>query len=417
MADWNAEVYARVSAPQFEWGQRVLERLPLAGDETVVDAGCGAGRLTELLLKRLPRGRVVALDASRAMLVEARSRLARFGEQVTFVRADLATHVERPPVDAVFSTATFHWVLDHDALFAGLHATLRSGGRLVAQWGGATLAKLFIPNAGAFDLSSDWRTLGVAPEAVTLRESVQGKDLTGNHTGGSRSLVGAGSVCKLAAQKLIEQARPLAAEELELEPSQIDYSEGAFHQRGGEKMIGLLDLAQKHAGRNPHPLDLVAEGTVGSTFPNGCHIAEVEVDPETGVTEIVSYVAVDDSGNVIDHSVVEGQVHGGVTQGAGQVFGEHAMYDHGSGQLLTGSFSDYFMPRAGFIRDIQINDHPVPSKTNVLGAKGFGESGCTASLPTLANATLDALRPLGIQHLDMPLTPSKLWHAMQAAKT
>ena len=261
------------------------------------------------------------------------------------------------------------------------------------------------------------QTLGVAPEAVTLRESVQGKDLTGNHTGGSRSLVGAGSVCKLAAQKLIEQAKPLAAEELEVEPSQIDYSEGAFRQRGGEKMIGLLDLAQKRAGKNPHPMNLVAEGTVGSTFPNGCHIAEVEVDPETGVTEIVSYVAVDDSGNVIDHNVLEGQVHGGIAQGAGQVFGEHARYDPGSGQLLTGSFSDYFMPRAGFIREIQINDHPVPSKTNVLGAKGVGESGCTASLPTLANAALDALRPLGIQHLDMPLTPSKLWHAMQAATT
>jgi carbon-monoxide dehydrogenase large subunit len=99
------------------------------------------------------------------------------------------------------------------------------------------------------------------------------------------------------------------------------------------------------------------------------------------------------------------------------VFGEHVIYDRGSGQLLTGSFSDYFMPRAGFIRDIQINDHPVPSKTNVLGAKGFGESGCTASLPTLANATLDALRPLGIQDLDMPLTASKVWHAIQAAKT
>jgi carbon-monoxide dehydrogenase large subunit len=261
------------------------------------------------------------------------------------------------------------------------------------------------------------QTLGVAPEAVTLRQSVQGKDLMGNHTGGSRSLVGAGSVCKIAAQKLIEQARPLAAEELELEPSQLDYAKGAFHQRGGGKMIGLLELAQKHAGRTPHPLNLVAEGTVGSTFPNGCHIAEVEVDPETGVTEIVSYVAVDDGGNVINHSVVEGQVHGGVAQGAGQVFGEHAMYDQGSGQLLTGSFSDYFMPRAGFIRDIQLNDHPVPSKTNVLGAKGVGESGCTASLPTLANATLDALRPLGIQHLDMPLTPSKLWHAIQAAKS
>ncbi len=143
MADWNAEVYARVSAPQFEWGKRVLERLPLTGDETVVDAGCGAGRLTELLVKRLPRGRVVALDASAAMVEKARERLAVFGEQVTFVRADLATHVVRPPVDAVFSTATFHWVLDHDALFAGLHATLRSGGRLVAQWGGgANLARL-----------------------------------------------------------------------------------------------------------------------------------------------------------------------------------------------------------------------------------------------------------------------------------
>ena len=261
------------------------------------------------------------------------------------------------------------------------------------------------------------QTLGVAPDAVTLRQSVQGKDLIGNHTGGSRSLVGAGSVCKIAAQKLIEQARPLAAEALELEPSQLDYAAGAFRQRGGEKMIGLLDLARRHAGRNPHPLNLVAEGTVGSTFPNGCHIAEVEVDPETGVTEIVSYVAVDDCGNVINHSVVEGQIHGGVAQGAGQVFGEHAMYDRGSGQLLTGSFSDYFMPRAGFIRDIKINEHPVPSKLNVLGAKGVGESGCTASLPTLANATLDALRPLGIQHLDMPLTPGKLWHAMQAAKS
>jgi trans-aconitate 2-methyltransferase len=143
VADWNAEVYARVSGPQFEWGQRVLERLPLAGGEAVLDAGCGAGRLTELLAKRLPRGRVVALDASEAMLVQARARLASFAPQVTFVRADLATHVERPPVDAVFSTATFHWVIDHDALFASLHASLRPGGRLVAQWGGgANLARL-----------------------------------------------------------------------------------------------------------------------------------------------------------------------------------------------------------------------------------------------------------------------------------
>jgi len=260
------------------------------------------------------------------------------------------------------------------------------------------------------------QTLGLPSEAVTLRESVADRMLTGNHTGGSRSMVGAGSVCKLAALKLIEQARPLAAEELELEPSQVDYAEGKFRARGSRRTIGLQELARKHAGKNPHPLNLVAEGSVGATFPNGCHVAEVEIDPDTGVTEIVSYVAVDDCGTVVSHSVVEGQVHGGVTQGAGQIFGEEAIYDRSSGQLLTGSFSDYFMPRAGLIRGIQINDHPVPSKTNALGAKGAGESGCTASLPALANATMDALRPLGIGHLDMPLTPSKVWHAIQTAK-
>jgi trans-aconitate 2-methyltransferase len=143
MAEWNAEVYARVSQPHFEWGKHVLARLPLTGEETVLDAGCGAGRLTEILAERLPHGRVIALDASEAMLKKAHERLARFGDRVTYVRADLATHVQRPAVDAIFSTATFHWVLDHDALFARLFESLRPGGRLVAQWGGgANLAHL-----------------------------------------------------------------------------------------------------------------------------------------------------------------------------------------------------------------------------------------------------------------------------------
>ncbi|HEY8091772.1 MAG TPA: methyltransferase domain-containing protein [Polyangiaceae bacterium] len=136
MAAWNAEVYARVSAPQLEWGKRVLARLELAGDETVLDAGCGTGRLTELLAERLPRGHIVALDASSAMLVKAREVLARFGDRVTFVQADAARFTLPSPVDVVFSTATFHWVLDHDALFERLHACLVAGGRLVAQWGG-----------------------------------------------------------------------------------------------------------------------------------------------------------------------------------------------------------------------------------------------------------------------------------------
>jgi trans-aconitate methyltransferase len=141
--DWNARVYARVSEPQLAWGKQVLERLPLQGDETVVDAGCGAGRVTELLAERLPRGHVVALDSSAAMIEQARARLSRFGDRVSFLQADAGAHVVAPPVDAIFSTATFHWVKDHDALFASLAESLRPGGLLVAQWGGSrNIAKL-----------------------------------------------------------------------------------------------------------------------------------------------------------------------------------------------------------------------------------------------------------------------------------
>ena len=128
------------------------------------------------------------------------------------------------------------------------------------------------------------------------------------------------------------------------------------------------------------------------------------------------YTAIDDLGTVINPVLVEGQVHGGVVQGAGQVFCEEALYDQASGQLLTGSFMDYGMPRAGMVRDIHVHDHPVPTPTNALGAKGVGESGCSGSLPALVNATVDALRPLGITHLDMPFTPSYVWEAIQLAR-
>lgn len=259
-------------------------------------------------------------------------------------------------------------------------------------------------------------TLGLPHADVTLRECDPDHELVGNHTGGSRSMAGVGSVCKIAAEKLLEQAKPLAAEELELEPSQVDYSGGAFHSRDGEKSISFAQLATKLAGREPHPMNTLAEGTVGSTWPNGCHIVEVEIDPDTGVTAIASYVAVDDCGVVINHSIVEGQVHGGVTQGVGQMFCEQVIYDRASGQLLTGSFMDYCMPRAGLVRAINVGDHPLPSSLNVLGVKGVGESGCTASLPALANAMTDALRPAGVGQLDMPYTPSKVWHSIQAAK-
>ena len=253
-------------------------------------------------------------------------------------------------------------------------------------------------------------TLGVAFERVRLRQGDEDRPLFGNHTGGSRSAVGAGSACHLAAKKLIEEGRALAALELGVEPSQVEYANGGFRSGESQRTVGLGDLAKAKV------FSVTAEGSFGSTFPNGCHIAEVEIDPATGVTEIVSYVTVDDCGRVINHAIVEGQMHGGVVQGAGQVFGEHVLYDRNTGQLMTGSFADYYMPRAGLVRGITMEEHPTPSKVSPLGIKGMGESGCTASLAALTNAVIDALRPLGVQHLDMPLTASKVWQAIQAAK-
>ena len=252
--------------------------------------------------------------------------------------------------------------------------------------------------------------LGVPRTQVKVVQCAPDTMLKGNHTGGSRTMVGAGSVCYLAAQKLIEQGKALAALELKLEPSHINYAKGEFSSTQSQRMVRLAELAKAKT------LSVMAEGKFGSTFPNGCHIAEVEVDPETGATQIVSYCAVDDCGVIINHAIVEGQLHGGVAQGAGQVFGEHIVYDRESGQLLTASFMDYPMPRAGLLPALRGEEHATASKVSPLGVKGMGESGCTASLPALANAVIDALRPVGVQHLDMPLTPSKVWHAIQTAK-
>ena len=188
------------------------------------------------------------------------------------------------------------------------------------------------------------------------------------------------------------------------------YAHGQFSSPESGRALGFGDLAKEKT------LSVRAEGKFGSTFPNGCHIAEVEIDPETGATTIVSYCAVDDCGKIIHHGVVEGQLHGGVAQGVGQIFGEQIAYQPETGQPLAASFMDYAMPRAGWLPAIRGAEHPTPSKVSPLGVKGMGESGCTASLPVLANAVMDALRQRGIEHLDMPFTPSKVWHALHAAK-
>jgi len=251
--------------------------------------------------------------------------------------------------------------------------------------------------------------LGIPLAKVKLAQCPPGTKLKGNGTGGSRSTVGAGSVCFLAAQKLIEEGKALAALELGVEPSQVAYANGEFKSDASDRIIKLADLAKTKT------ISYMAEGKFGSTYPNGCHIAEVEVDPETGETKVVSYCAVDDIGVVINHSIVEGQLHGGVVQGAGQVFGEQVVYDPETGQSLTATFMDYYMPRAGIIPGIRGDEHPTISKVSPLGVKGVGESGCTASIPVLVGAVHDALRPLGIKAPDMPLTPARVWRAIKGA--
>ncbi|MGB7541318.1 MAG: xanthine dehydrogenase family protein molybdopterin-binding subunit [Burkholderiales bacterium] len=262
--------------------------------------------------------------------------------------------------------------------------------------------------------------LGVTDERIRFHEGDPDLQVVGNGTGGSRSLYGAGSAFKLLASKLVETAKPHAAAALGAESAALEYRSGAFH--AGGRSIGFFELAQKLAAQvdagSPHPashpMDCLAEGTFGATFPNGCHIAEVEIDPDTGIVEVVGYATVDDIGNVVDHASVEGQVHGGVMQGVGQALGEHAVYDE-NGQLLTASFLDYPMPRADWMREIRCGEHAVPTQSNALGAKGVGESGTSGALPAVMNAILGAVRPAGVKDLDMPVTPDRLWRALRAS--
>ena len=195
-----------------------------------------------------------------------------------------------------------------------------------------------------------------------------------------------------------------------------------FSIAGTDRSIGILDLADRiRSGPDlpddvPRSLDVShVSDTPPATYPNGCHIVEAEIDPETGVAGVVKYVAVDDFGNVVNPRLVEGQTHGGIVQGIGQALMEAARFDS-DGQPLTGSFMDYALPRAYDVPELELASHPVPTKTNVLGVKGCGEAGCTGALAAVMNAVIDALAEFGIRHIDMPATPERVWQAMQAAR-
>jgi len=255
--------------------------------------------------------------------------------------------------------------------------------------------------------------LGIPMDRIRLRTAEPGFDLTANPTGGSRTLHGLGSAMFSASQEIVKNGMALAAEALESAQADIEFDAGRYRIKGTDREVRIEDLAKKYKGRLD--LDFKERPKVPGTFPNGCHIAEVEIDPETGETEIVSYVACDDAGTIINHQVVEGQMQGGVTQGAGHIFFEQAVYD-GGGQLLTGSFMDYAMPRAGLVGGLRVMDHAVPTATNPLGAKGVGEGGVTGSMPCLMNAIVDALRQAGVERFDMPASQQRVWEALQAAK-
>ena len=256
--------------------------------------------------------------------------------------------------------------------------------------------------------------LGIPMEKIRLRTAEPGFDLVANPTGGSRTLHGLGSAMYFAAQEIVKKGMELAGEALESAQADLEFSSGIYRIKGTDRHIGIEALARKYPGRLD--LDYKDRPKVPSTYPNGCHIAEVEIDPETGETEIVSYLACDDAGNIINHQIVEGQMQGGITQGAGHIFGEQARYDAETGQLLSGSFMDYAMPRAGLVGGLRVIEHPVPTATNPLGAKGVGEAGVTGSMPCLMNAVMDALRQAGVRRFDMPADQQRVWAALQAAR-
>jgi aerobic carbon-monoxide dehydrogenase large subunit len=255
--------------------------------------------------------------------------------------------------------------------------------------------------------------LGMDPEKITLRASdPEGPKLIGEGTIGSRSMMAHGGSLLVAAREVVKKGTELAAKDLEVAATDLEFSKGRFRVKGTDVSVGIEELAKKHPGA----LDSGGEIPLPRSFPSGAHVAEVEIDPETGVVRILRYTAVDDCGRVINHVLLDGQLHGGIAQGIGQVMGEHAIYDEASGQLLTGSFMDYEMPRADGMPDIRLHDRSIPSPGNPLGVKGAGEAGTTGAVPAVANAVIDALRHLGINTLDFPYTPDRVWHAIRRAK-
>lgn len=267
------------------------------------------------------------------------------------------------------------------------------------------------------------QSLGVPFESIRLVQGDSDLLIAGGGTGGSKSLMASGAAIVEAAQLVIEKGRNAAAHMLEAAVADIEFERdaeglGRFTIAGTDRGIGIMELAERIRTANNPPPEMPTSldvrhvfGEAPQAYPNGCHICEVEVEPETGTVEVVRYHSVNDFGVIVNPLLVAGQAHGGIVQGIGQALYERVSYSE-EGQLLSGSYQDYCLPRAGDLPDFGFQSHPSPCTTNPLGAKGCGEAGCAGSLPAVMNALVDALSEYGITHIDMPATPEVVWRAI-----
>ena len=257
--------------------------------------------------------------------------------------------------------------------------------------------------------------LGIDGDKIRVKQGDTDAIPTGGGTGGARSLYSEGQAILVTAASVIEKGRQAASEALEAAIADITFENGRFTIAGTDRGMDILQLAaaQRARGGTATQLDAAEIAKIGvHTFPNGCHMAEIEVDPDTGSIAVLRYIVCDDVGKAVNPMIVRGQVHGGVAQGFGQAVMEHTAYDPASGQLLSGSLMDYALPRAADLPDIEVDLIEVPCASNPLGVKGAGEAGAVGSPPAVINALVDALNGRAI---DMPATPERVWKTLQAA--
>jgi len=259
--------------------------------------------------------------------------------------------------------------------------------------------------------------LGIPPDRFRMVQGDTDRIATGEGTGGSSSIPAGGASVSLAARKLADNLKDIAADALEASPRDLEFDNGLVRVAGTDRVISFADLAKRPEATDDKLATKDAYQPEGSTFPNGTHIAEVEIDEATGGTEIVRYVVVDDFGVTLNPLLLAGQVHGGAVQGIGQALTEDTIYDRESGQLVTASLMDYALPRAVHVPEFEFETRNVPCKNNPLGFKGAGEAGAIGACPAVMNAVVDALwRSYRVPHVDMPATPARVWDAIQEGK-